>query len=111
MHTIFSFPSITTQRQAYRAERVRQAGGSPKCKCRISANQVARLEVIGFEWEMHDVFAARWEERFRSLLRFLEQHGHARVPQRYAKVCCVLSVLRGVRVRARKSLTPPYVTP
>ena len=63
MHTIFSFPNITTQRQAYRVERVRQAGGSPKCKCRIPANQVARLKVIGFEWEMHDVFAVRWEVR------------------------------------------------
>ena len=75
---------VLTQRNAYRAERVRVSGGSPKCTSRISAKQVARLEGIGFEWEIHDV-VDRWEERFRSLLRFVEQHGHARVPQRYAK--------------------------
>ena len=41
---------VSRQRTAYRAERVRLAGGSPKCTYRISADQVARLEGIGFEW-------------------------------------------------------------
>ena len=76
---------VSKQRKAYRAERVRLAGGSPTCTYRISADQVARLEGIGFEWEIHDLWAHRWEERFQSLLRFVEQHGHARVPKGYAK--------------------------
>jgi superfamily II DNA or RNA helicase len=46
----------------------------------ISAERKARLDALGFIW---DVLSAEWEVGFQHLLVFLREHGHCRVPQHY----------------------------
>jgi superfamily II DNA or RNA helicase len=46
-------------------------------KGRLSAYRIARLEALGFEW---DVLAADWELYFSKLQSFKSQNGHCRVP-------------------------------
>jgi hypothetical protein len=46
-------------------------------KGRLSAARIARLEALGFDW---DVLAADWELYFLKLQSFKSQNGHCRVP-------------------------------
>ena len=72
---------VGTQRQAYRAERLRERGETPpKNSPRINPVQIAKLNTIGFEWgglKPHD-----WEKKFQLLQKFVAEHGHSRVPVR-----------------------------
>ena len=72
---------VGTQRQAYRAERLRERGETPpKNSPRINPVQIAKLNTIGFEWgglKPHD-----WEKKFQLLQKFVAEKGHARVPVR-----------------------------
>ena len=49
-------------------------------KCKLSADRIARLEALGFEW---DPYTADWERSFDALKTFKEEHGDCRVPQLY----------------------------
>ncbi|WP_082192338.1 DEAD/DEAH box helicase [Chlamydia suis] len=49
-------------------------------KGELSEDKIVRLEELGFVW---DVLKEVWEENFLELQRFLEEHGHCKVPQRY----------------------------
>eukprot|EP00750_Incisomonas_marina_P006585 INCI14674.1.p1 GENE.INCI14674.1~~INCI14674.1.p1 ORF type:complete len:706 (-),score=158.07 INCI14674.1:334-2328(-) len=72
---------VGTQRQAYRSEQLREHGQNPpKNSPRISPVQVTMLNSIGFEWgglKPHD-----WDSKFELLTKFVNEHGHARVPVR-----------------------------
>ncbi len=49
----------------------------------LTANRTARLEALpGWTWHTRD---AAWEQGFRHLLRYVERHGHGRVPQSYSE--------------------------
>jgi superfamily II DNA or RNA helicase len=49
-------------------------------KGKLSADRIARLNAIGFEW---DSLAVWWELSFSKLLSFMANNGHCRVPARY----------------------------
>jgi superfamily II DNA or RNA helicase len=59
---------VTEQRQAHREGRL-----NSDRKCQLQ-------ELPGWTW---DILAQRWEEGFSHLLRYVDQHGHSRVPQSY----------------------------
>ena len=46
-------------------------------KGKLSAERVARLEALGFEW---DPVTAAWEAMFQALVAFKENQGHCGVP-------------------------------
>ena len=48
---------------------------------RISAARVKKLQLIRFEWKPA---AEAWDKRFAELRQFVKEHGHARVPKRFA---------------------------
>ena len=62
---------VGTQRRAYSA--------APPT---ISADRIARLEALGFEW---DLLAAAWEENFAALAAYKDQYGDCRVPQKWSE--------------------------
>jgi hypothetical protein len=47
-------------------------------KDRLSPEQIARLEAIGFSWDPH---SDSWENMFALLVAYKESHGHCNVPQ------------------------------
>ena len=49
-------------------------------KDRISKENIARLEKIGFEW---DPIESQWEASFSELLKFKKEFGHSNVPREY----------------------------
>jgi hypothetical protein len=49
-------------------------------KEKISPDRIARLNAIGFEW---DLSAADWEKSLAKLIAFKAEHGDCRVPQRW----------------------------
>ena len=69
---------VSAQRRAYAAELERKAGREPRCTGRITAACIKKLQRIGFEWKL--VNRVAWDERFEELRRFVQEHGHARVP-------------------------------
>ena len=48
---------------------------------RISAARVKKLQRIRFEWA---VKPDMWDKRFAALRQFVKEHGHARVPKKFA---------------------------
>ena len=56
------------------SQRSRYANGT------LSTYNINRLETIGFEWDMR---GAVWNDNFKKLLTFVEQHGHCRVPNNF----------------------------
>ena len=51
-----------------------------KNKGALSADRIAKLEGVGFEW---DPLGAAWDERFGQLQAFKAREGHVDVPQKY----------------------------
>ena len=47
----------------------------------MTAERVAALEKIGFEWGLDKM--SSWLRRYDELITFKQQHGHCNVPQRY----------------------------
>ena len=98
---------VNNKRAAYRNEQLRAAGQKPKSTARINAEQIKRLESIGFQWS-RSISEAAWETKFQSLkkcvnvgrlfhhllalchvendgdmlpcARYVQEKGHARVP-------------------------------
>ena len=69
---------VVRQRNAYRNEQLVAIGQHVATKCaRISHDRIARLEKLGFNW---DVRSDQWEERFEMLKQFVRLMGHAEVP-------------------------------
>ena len=57
-----------------------QAQRRKKAKNQLPEDLVARLEDLGFVW---DVLNYTWECRFNELLKYREEHGHVLVPKNY----------------------------
>lgn len=72
---------VSHQRQAYRNEKIRAAGGEPRQTQVISSAQIAKMEALGFEWS--GLRKWDWEAKFSLLRQYIAEHGHARVPQGY----------------------------
>ena len=45
----------------------------------ISADRKQKLDQIGFEWEKEDINEKRWQQMYKRLRVYQEQHGHCRV--------------------------------
>ena len=111
---------VSTQRQAYKAEQDRQKGRSPRCNRRISCEQIAKLEKLGFDWDASEKHSSKkakqaWNARFEVLQQFIAQNGHARVPQGYASdpslgtwVKCQRNAYQAEKMRKRGKR--PYCT-
>jgi hypothetical protein len=47
---------------------------------KLSAQRVAELDAIGFDWNLRET---NWTEQMARLLSFRKKHGHCRVPSAY----------------------------
>ena len=90
---------VAKQRTAFKAEQARLRGDKPKCTNRISQNQIARLDEVGFVW---DFSVSAWEAKYEAFFAFVAEHGHARVSQRY-KADPSLAVWVANQRKARKA--------
>ena len=66
-------------------ESISNCGGSSKQKGkrkvpRLSAEKIAQLKSIGFEWDSRD---AKWMQRLDELYKYKEDHGDCLVPSKY----------------------------
>jgi hypothetical protein len=78
--------------------------GSQRAKSkRLSAEQVRRLDSLGFIW---DPIAEQWEEHFEALQKFLKREGHCRVSQSHKEDGINLGTWAGTQ-RTRKSRLAP----
>lgn len=64
---------VNAQRQYYR---IRNEGKATS----ITAERIAKLEAIGFEWTLRSL--TPWETRLEELKAYKEKHGHVLVPQK-----------------------------
>lgn len=64
---------VNAQRQYYR---IRNEGKATS----ITAERIAKLEAIGFEWSLRSL--TPWEARLEELKAYKEKHGHVLVPQK-----------------------------
>ena len=64
---------VNAQRQYYR---MRNEGKATS----ITAERIAKLEAIGFEWTLRSL--TPWETRLEELKAYKEKHGHVLVPQK-----------------------------
>jgi hypothetical protein len=75
---------VTRAREAYQADLDRRAGRVPKSACRITTDQIRRLESVGFEWRPRKQRMPRtWTVHLAALASYATDHGHARVPYVY----------------------------
>eukprot|EP00977_Amphora_coffeiformis_P028313 scaffold34925_cov150-Amphora_coffeaeformis.AAC.2 len=52
---------------------------------RLTPEHMAKLQSIGFEWEVQNSgYEASWERRFTELLQFKSEHGTTHVPRNYS---------------------------
>jgi hypothetical protein len=69
---------VSRQRTARQHMDLLAAGRKPKSNSRISPEQVARLDKMGFEWT--GVFGRQWEWMWKHLEAFVKKYGNAHVP-------------------------------
>ena len=51
---------------------------------RLTPEHMAKLQSIGFEWEIQSAgYEASWERRFTELLQYKSEHGTTHVPRNY----------------------------
>jgi hypothetical protein len=67
-------------------------------KGRLSAERFHRLEALGFNWDPNN---NHWEECFRQLKMFKQEHGHTNVPQRSGKYAELGTWVRNQRAAKR----------
>ena len=79
-------------------------------KKRLSPEQVARLDALGFEWRIvtKEISRDSWEERFAQLEAFKAEHGHCRVPNTYKKNMSLACWVGNMRSRKNR-LSPEQV--
>jgi hypothetical protein len=64
---------VNAQRQYYRTKNE----GKPSS---LTAERIARLEAIGFEWTLRSL--TPWDSRLEELKAYKAEHGHVQVPQK-----------------------------
>lgn len=86
---------VSTQRERRRQNDLAEAGVVPppdkKRPAPLSAEQIARLDSLGFKWKVNTVVG--WEARYQQLLEYRRQHGDVHVPQSYPEDVALVSVL------------------
>jgi hypothetical protein len=71
--------------------RSRYANPEKSEKSPLSEERVRELDDLGFIW---DVKSHNWKTNYQKLVLFVEENGHAKVPQKYPpKIQCVYSSL------------------
>lgn len=65
---------VARQRQRYK--------GNRRYGTKLSPDNVAKLEALGFQWVAPPRFPS-WEDRYRELILFKNEHGHCDVPKRW----------------------------
>jgi len=59
-----------------------------KLPCKLTKDQVRLLNNIGFEWRINSTYSAdSWDDRYNESVSYVEDFGHARVPQKSALGC------------------------
>ena len=79
---------VKTQRSGYKNVMADLANGGKgdkkKGSAHITAEHMAKLQSIGFEWEVQaQDFEAAWEQRFTELLQYKSEQGTTHVPRNY----------------------------
>ncbi len=69
---------VSSQRTAWKNMELFTAGRTPKSTARISKEQVARLDKMGFEWS--GMRGRQWEWMWKHLEAFVKKYGNAHVP-------------------------------
>ena len=80
----------------------------------LSAERIARLDAIGFEWEApelngrerEDWAKKRWDEQFQRLTAFKDHFGHAQVPKNWAEDTALATWVADQRKARRKGRLP-----
>jgi len=65
-------------------------------RSRLTEDQIARLDEIGFVW---DVYTTRWEEMYEQLVAYKTEHGDCLVPQKQGSLGTWVSSLRTANTR------------
>ena len=71
---------VKIQREAYRNMKAPEEGRTLRTSNRITPERISKLEELGFEWGASP--SNRWNAKFELLKKFVENHGHARVPRK-----------------------------
>ena len=71
-------------------------------KSKLSRDQIAKLDGIGFIWEPHSVI---WDENFFALKKFVQLQGHSNVPYDYCEGSLRLGNWVGTQRLKRSTLT------
>lgn len=72
------------QRSAYKYTMVKGEKGNDPNRQTLSAERIAKLQILGFEWDLSKTKnEVAWETRFRELISFKSEHQHCRVPKQY----------------------------
>ena len=72
-------------------------------KGRMSQERLARLGQLGLEWGARPRFAAKWEEGFALLLKYLKENGDCDVPQKHPNYPTLGAWVSNQRTKHRKS--------
>jgi hypothetical protein len=60
--------------------------GQRSKRTKLSPGKIQRLDEVSMDWESNTAkFERKWNDMFDRLKRFRKQHGHTRVPQKYAE--------------------------
>lgn len=71
---------VSSQRRQYKAVRM---GDTQQTA--MTAERIAKLEAVGFQWESSDPRHLPWTVRYDELKAFVMTHGHCEVPMRWKK--------------------------
>ena len=72
---------------------------SEKTKDKLGGRKIQQLNRLGFAWVPHD---DAWQRGLEALKKFIDEHGHARVPRRRSEYAQVASFLSNNRLKYRK---------
>ncbi|QNF35280.1 Helicase associated domain protein [Adhaeribacter swui] len=54
-------------------------------KAELSAQKIELLNILGFDWSLSRKLLVSWHDMYQRLLQFKQEHGHTRVPVKWAQ--------------------------